>query len=650
MKNKNFKQKPLPVKKTIKAVAKKKGDSGIGYYFIIPILILLTVIAFFPSLSNGFTNWDDPTYILYNPLIKQLSMENTKRIFSEIYFSNYQPLHLFSYMIEYHFFQLNASGYHWVSLIMHVINVSLVWWIARFISKNNPIAFFTALLFAVTPMRVESVAWAAERKDLLYAMFFFASLICYLLYQQNKFKGRAIILSFLFFLLAVFSKAMAVSLVPVLFLTDYFYNRKFNFKNILDKIPFIIVALIMGLVSVKASKGSDSFDTSNTYSFLDRIFFACQNLLMYAGKLIFPTGLTSYYRYPDLTNGHIPMSYYASGIVVIVLAVLVFLSMKKGKLIFFSTGFFVSTVALVLMLLPVGPTIFSERYSYVPSVMLYFTLLFYLFKWVENQKSKTWMMATSVALIVCSLFFTQLTRQRCEVWKSSMTLWSDVIKKDPENPWAYNNRANEFKLPEEVNAAISDFTQAIRFNPELAEAYAGLCSAYRSIARYDSALYYVDRALAIKPGYAQGYNNRGTVRAMNNQPDSARSDFTRAIQLNPNMLEAFTNRGNLNGSLGKFDDAIQDFSMAIKLNPDFADPYKNRGILLKLKNNFDDAITNLNLYFQKGGKDPKAYLMLGQCYAGKNDFSNAVRYGQQSRDGGIKEADQFIAKWSNQTK
>ena len=404
MKNKKKINQPQPLKKVVKTGTQKKNGSEAGYYLSVAFLILITIIAFFPSLRNGFTNWDDPTYILNNPLIKQLSIENTKRIFSEVYFANYQPLHLFSYMIEYHFFGLSATGYHWISLIIHTINVLLVLWIAKLISKNNYIAFFTALFFAITPMRVESVAWAAERKDMLYSMFFFAAFISYLFYLQKKLQTRYIILAFSFFLLSVFSKTMAVSLVPVMFLTDFFYGRKFNLKSIAEKTPFIIVAFIMGIISVNASKGANSFDTTNYYSFIDRLFFACQNLLMYAGKLIFPTSLSSYYRYPDLVNGHIPVSYYVSGVVVILIAVVVILSLKKGKLIFFSTGYFISTIALVLMILPVGPTIFSERYSYLPSVMLYYTLLFYLYKWIEKQKTKTWIYAVSTILIIISFF------------------------------------------------------------------------------------------------------------------------------------------------------------------------------------------------------------------------------------------------------
>jgi hypothetical protein len=328
-----------------------------GFYAALAFIILFSLYAFFPAVNNGFTNWDDPSLITDNPLIKNISAENIKRIFTETYFANYQPLHLLSYMLEYKFFGLNSSGYHWVSLLMHLINIFLVAYLARLISKNNFIALFTALFFAVTPMRVESVAWAAERKDMLYSMFFFISMIFYVQYLRNNFKVKFLFLTFLFFTLSVFSKTMAVSLVPVLFLVDFYFNRKFSARMVLEKIPFILLAVVMGIVSVVSSKQAGSMDTEALgFSTLDRIFFACHNLLSYAAKLIYPYGLTAYYQYPD--PGPLQVKFYISAALILAAAVLIFLSLRKNKLLFFSAGYFVATVALVLMIIPVGPYCF----------------------------------------------------------------------------------------------------------------------------------------------------------------------------------------------------------------------------------------------------------------------------------------------------
>ena len=613
------------------------------------LVILLALYAFYPAVNNGFTNWDDPSLITDNPLIKNFSSENIKRIFSEAYFGNYQPLHLFSYMVEYKFFGLHSSGYHWVSLLMHLINILLVGFIARLISKNNFISLFTALFFAVTPMRVESIAWAAERKDLLYSMFFFASMIFYIFYLQKEYKTKYLLLSFLFFTLSVFSKTMAVSLVPVLFLIDFYFNRKFSLKALIEKIPFLLLAILMGIISVVSSAESGGIDTGGTgFTGIDRIFFASDNLINYVTKLIYPYDLTSYYQYPDVSGTMLPVKYYLSGAIILVLAVLIFYSLKRGKLLFFSGGYFVATVALVLMLIPVGPTIFSERYSYVPSVMLYFLLVFYLYKWLQKKDSAVIKNIAAAVLILFALFFSQVTRARCRVWKDSISLWTDVIKNNPRVPQAFNNRAHAYSSANEAEKAIADFKEAIRLQPDFEKPYASISNIYREAGMYDSALYYANKALQIKPDMPQALVNRGIANAVSNNTQAAMDDFNKAILLEPEMFETYNNRGNLYCMIGKPDSGLADYNRSIQINPDFANPYLNKGRLLKEKSRFDEAIENLNLYFQKGGADPGAYLILAESYAGKKDFMHALEFAQKAKSLGAANAEVYIQNWSRQ--
>ena len=578
MKNK---KKPQPLKKAVSQPKAKKNDSATGYYLAAAFLVVATIIAFFPCVNNGFSYWDDPTYIVNNPLIREMTLGNIKRIFSEVYFINYAPLHLFSYMIEYHFFGLSSSGYHWVSLFMHIVNVLLVLAIGRFISNNNIIAFFTALLFAVTPMHVESVAWASERKDMLYSMFFFAGLLSYLNYVKKDMKPKYLVLSMIFFLLSVFSKTMAVSLVPVLFLVDYLYRRKWNAKILLEKIPFILISLLMGIIAVKAQSGS--IDTSDEFTFLDRIFFACQNLLMYAGKLIVPVNLSCFYAYPLLEKGHIPINFYISSIGIVILAILILWSMRKGRLVFFGAGFFVATVALVLMIIPVGPNIFSERYSYIPSVMLYYVICYYLFTQIAKKNSRTWMITTSVALAIVNIIFIQITRERCTVWKNDISQLSDWIKNNPKFAIAYNNRGEAYKILNQYDPAIADFRKAISLRPELDKAYSGLCEIYGTLGNLDSALYYANHGLEIKPDLPSILNNRGIIRSIRNNTDSAMMDYNYAIQLQPEFFEAYTNRGILYNNLGNSGAALKDFESALKYKPDFQRAIDQREKLLNNK-------------------------------------------------------------------
>lgn len=549
-----------PAKQKTKAAVQQTSNT---VWMLLGAILLLTAIAFWPILRNGFTNWDDPTYLENNPLIKELSGASVKRIFSEVYFANYQPLHILSYAVEYHFFKLNPAGYHAVSLIMHLINIVLVFFFIRKLISNDLIALITALLFAVNPMRVESVAWAAERKDLLYSMFFFASLITYLHYvTEEKHKGilKYLVYTFLFFVLAVFSKTMAVSLVPVLFLIDFYKGRKFDLKVFLEKIPFLILALVMGLVSVNASASEGSIDNNSKFSFVDRLFFASHNLLQYILKSIVPINQSAFYQYPDIVT----TEYYLAGVVAIALAVLAFFSLRKGKDFFFSTTFFVLTVFLVLMLIPVGPTIFSERYSYIPSVALFFFIALNLN--TISSKNQQLKIPLFIGVGVVAILFTFLTRQRCIIWKDSVTLWTNVIEQFPKAPHALNNRGDAYFNSQQIDLAIADFSSAISYNDK----------------------------------YAQAYYNRGNAYGQTGKAKEALSDLNNAIKFDPDNANAYNKRGQANAVLGNTNNAINDFNKALQLKPDLTEVYYNLGITYINTNQKELACSNLKMAVDAG--------------------------------------------------
>ncbi|MEO8146322.1 MAG: tetratricopeptide repeat protein [Bacteroidia bacterium] len=621
------------------------------------VILIATFIAYFGITKNQLTNWDDPTYITNNPLIKSLSAANIKRIFTETYFANYQPIQIFSYAVEYHFFGLDAAGYHWVSLIQHLINTALVLWLAYAVSGNKWISFVTALLFGIHPMHVESVAWAAERKDLLYSMFLFASLIAYVKYVKGNLTFTLYVVSLLLFVLSIFSKTMAVSLIPVLFLADWYLGRKIDLRAILEKLPFVIVAGIMGYIAARNAAKTGSIDVDTFYSQIDRVFFGCQNLLMYVIKLIFPFQLSGYYQYPDIVNGGIPNSYYISAVIILLLAVAVFYSLKFTKHVVFAGGFFVASVILVLQILPVGPTLFSERYSYIPSVGLNLLIgigMVNLMNKYNNSNTVKFLIYGGTA--VYSIWLIAYTRERCAVWKDSISFWTDVIKGNPKIPVAYNNRGNEYKTLEKFDLAMPDLNKAIELKNDYMEPYAILGDIYRQQGKYDLAMTNLNKAIQLKPKAENALVNRGIVYAILNKTDSAMMDFTRSIELKPEMFEAYGNRGNLNAMLQHREAAIADYNKALSINPDFKDAYRNLGLLSTETGKFDEAINYFNKYIEVAGREtnrvmsPQIYFDIAQAYSHKNDFANAVRYADVARSNGFAVNEGLVQQWREMVK
>ena len=290
---------------------KKKGKSvngsinSTGRYnnifrivFCFGIIFILSAIVFSPTLNNGFTNWDDEEYVVNNSHIKGLTLHNIVKVFSTIYVANYQPLTMLSYMLDYHFFQLNPMGYHAMSLLFHIANSLLVFIIIYSLTGKKLTSLFGALLFAIHPLRVESVAWVAERKDVLSAFFYFFTILLYIQYLKISIR-KVYYLGIVSFLFSLLCKPMAVSLPIILLLVYYLLNGIPNKKAIINTIPFFVISAVFSVVTLFAQNvlmpvGTDTF----SLSIMHRLCIPFYGILFYIVKTIFPLRLCSFYPFP----------------------------------------------------------------------------------------------------------------------------------------------------------------------------------------------------------------------------------------------------------------------------------------------------------------------------------------------------------------
>lgn len=610
-------KKTLPKAKQPSAHSKNKDvKKKFSLWTALAVILPITFLIFTPILDNQFTNWDDPTYITENPLIRKLDWFHIKRIFTEIYFGNYQPIHIFSYAIEYHFFKADPAGYHAVSLVMHTLVTGLVLWFLYLLSGNGVVAVIGSLLFGLHPLHVESVAWAAERKDLLYASFFLLSMIFYLRYIDLGEKKRYLFVALVMFVLSIFSKAMASSLPPVLVLLDYFRQRKFSMKLVLEKIPFFAIAILMGLKSISAAESTDTISHDTVFSFFDRILFACFNLLAYTGKLVLPIQLSSFYPYPVKVAGSLPYYYYVAPFVVFALLVGVIRSMKTTRTVFFAAGFFVACIFLVLQLLPVGPTIISERYSYLPSIGFFYLIGVGCANLIEKRKNL--MMPVYGAIGVYSMFLGVSTYQRCDIWKDSLTLWNNVLSQFPRVSVALNNRGNVYgKEMGQLDIALENFNKSIEYDPNYENAYSNRGIVYCMKGKFDLAIKDFNKAIELKPKYLEAIQNRGIAFAQTGQIDRAITDFTLVMQIEPDDLNAFVNRGVAYTQSGKFDLALLDLNRAIQIKRDHAEAYYRRSAVFYNQKKYEEAYQDVQAAIAMGFKGDEKYIDQIRVGAGK---------------------------------
>lgn len=551
------------------AIAEKKFNK----LLLLP-LILITAVIYMKSLSNQFiTTWDDHGYVSENPDIKTLHGDSIgytlKNTFSSYVLGNYHPITMLTYCIEYSKYGLNPKPYHVTNLIIHILNGLLVFYFIWLLTGQQWVAFITALLFAIHPMHVESVSWVSERKDVLYTFFSLATLCTYLFFLKNeKRKQLFYVLTLVLFLLALLSKAMAVSIALVFFAVDYFLDRKINLKVILEKIPFIVLSLIFGIVAIGAQRSASALDGIVNYTFGDRILFSCYSLMTYLWKLFVPINLSCFYNYPEKGASGFPAVFYVTPIVMLLLAFIVYRSMRYGKDVMFGFIFFIVTIALVLQLLPVGDAIMADRSTYIPYIGLFFIIARFINNIIENKYKKLTSLKTPViiALAVFCIICCYLTAQRSMVWYDSISLWSDAIKKYDKAPKSFNNRGLTYYEQKEYDKALADYNRTIQLRDDYPDAHYNRGVVYFTFKRYDEALEDYTIAIRQAPTFAKAYNNRGNIYHLKGQYKEAIEDYNKALEHSPTFGKVYCDRAGTYYTTGNYKAAMEDVQKALQYN------------------------------------------------------------------------------------
>jgi len=680
----------------------KQIQKDYTHFWILAGILVVTFIAFFPSLKNGFVNWDDYNYVKDNAIIKDLSSKNISHIFntSTYVMGNYHPFTVMTYCFEYALFKLDPFYYHLDNILLHLLNIVGVYLFFRLLTGRFDVSIITAILFAVHPLRVESVTWVAERKDVLYTLFFLGSLICYLKYlspsptdslknAQQKTKNKQLFYagSLVFFLFSILSKGQAVVLAPVLLLIDYFFKRKFDQKVILEKIPFFILALIFGIIAMKAQNTSLTADRLASHTFLERMLIASYGLVMYIYKFLLPIKLACFYPYPDKIDGF----FFIAPLIIAGLGLGVWrlvISLKNteqttgSKLqtsssLVFGSLFFLITVSIVLQFLPVGDAVFAERYTYIPFIGVFFLVSSIYVKLLENKQLKAILKPLGYGIIGIYVILTFIQTQ---VWKDSTILWTSVLANYPETAVAYNNRGQSyFDKPGELEKAVTtlktvadgkkraemladlntkyevnlteqnataevakqkefymqkafdDFNKAINYKKDYAYAYKNRGATYQNFKKYDLAVLDYKKALAISPNFASAMFNLGLNYVDAGKPDSAIMYYDMALVNNPdNTDQLYYSKGIAFKMMNRLQESIESYDKAIETNPRYTEAYDNRGNIFFNIGQYDKAISDYNRSIEMDPTNGRAYSNRSMAHYAQKDFTAAMADAQQA--------------------
>ena len=615
---------------------------------------LITFVVYLSALHHEFVEWDDAQYVVENYHIHSINIAFIKWAFTAFHAGNWHPLTWISHAIDYAIWGLNPLGHHLTSVILHAFNAFLVVVLIKgllTVSSKTTInagpsellrertmlitAGTTGLLFGLHPLHVESVAWVAERKDLLCAMFFLLSIIMYTKYAghfcgetarenlSSRICNANYLTSLAFFILALLSKPMAVSLPCVLLILDWYpFNRIRSRKTLLiagiEKLPFIALSILSSVMTVLAQRAGGAIVSIESVPLLTRVLVGGRSLMAYLGKMLVPLNLSPFYPYPTDSS---PMSWgYPVAIVLVIgITLLCVVIAKKQKLWLSVWGYYVVTLIPVIGIVQVGRQAMADRYTYLPSLGP-FLILGLAAAWAARSANAVpprrpiIKSVSTVFAIFVIIVMTYLTFRQIGIWKNSIGLWTYVVEQRPQRiQLAYNYRGLAFENTGQFEKAIEDFDRAIALDPYFRDAFLNRGTAFENIGRFDSAIENFDIAIALSPSY-EAHFNRGITFEKTGQSAKAIADYDNAIALDPSRYEAYIAAGRSQGKTGSFDKAIEYFSRAIAINPMHAESYNDRGLSYLYIGQDDRALEDFNKAIGLDQRNAVAYHNRGTLY------------------------------------
>ena len=580
--------------------------------YIIGVLAL-TFVAFIPALTNDFVNWDDDYNLGKNTNTALLNWDNIVNIFTEPVIGNYNPLPILTFAIERSIFGLDPTIYHVNNVLLHLVCVFFIFRIFRSLNLTILAAAAGALLFGIHPMRVESVAWVTERKDVLFGAFFLSALWLYIHYVKSGYAKKYFYAALGLFFFSLLAKIQAVSLPLTMLLVDYYFRRPLHFKLVLEKWAFFTLSLLIGLVGIYFLQDQGSINDVTTYSLFQRLMIGGYSLGVYLVKFIFPYEMSPLYPYPAV----LPWQVYLGPIAVLAILGFSYVAYKKDwRPYLFGVLFFLFNIMFVLQVVGAGQGFLADRFTYIPYAGLMFMMVYAgqsLMK--DNQRSGKLAVYGFGGLMV--LFFI-MTWQQNKVWTDSDTLWTHVLKHEDKTSLPYRNRANHRRDQGRTEEALADYNSAITLKPDGA-LYNSRAKLYFNLKKYDLSLQDYNRAIAMDSTEGEFYINRGAVFALSNDLPRALEDFNKGLILDPDHANGYKNRSLIYQSFGQWANAESDITAYLKMHPEDADLWYERGRIRNVLNKPQEGLPDFDRAIQLNNKQGlyyyekmKCLLLLGQ--------------------------------------
>ena len=600
------------------------------------LLALVTIAVFWQVGSCDFISYDDPVYVRDNEHVNTgLSWENVTWAFTKSHASNWHPLTWLSHMLDCQLFGMDPGGHHLTNLFLHVANTLLLFAVLKRMTGAIWRSVFVAAAFALHPLHIESVAWVAERKDVLSTLFWILTMGAYLGYVNRPNKSRYVLVLVVFGL-GLMAKPMLVTLPLVLLLLDYWplgrFQKALHHNNagqdrkkirrhlLLEKIPFFVLSACSCAITFLAQQKGGAVMTTNIIPIDLRIANALISYAKYIGKMIWPSRLTVFYPHPSDK-----LSLWAAVLAAILLFIIsvwvINLAKKRGYL---TVGWFwyIITLLPVIGIVQVGLQAMADRYTYVP-----LTGLFIIVAWGLADISTKWPYRKAVLTILSVTVLSAMaiaSRLQVRHWRNSVTIFEHALKVTDDNYVAYNSLARQLYEEGKIDQAIAYNYQALQIKSYYLPAHISLGQMLLETGRYDKAVKHYATVLQIQPDNSAVYKNMGNALLKQGKTREAIEKYQQVLRLTPDNAKVYNDMGIALSRQDKLDSAVANFNKALQINPEYAQAHYNLGYTLGLQDKFDEAVIHLKNTIELDPDYASAYLVLGQILSQQGRMNEAA--------------------------
>jgi Tfp pilus assembly protein PilF len=573
-----------------------------------PVVCLLLAVAtlalYNPVNRHPFVNYDDDGYVTQNAHVREgLTVDTIRWALTSTEQANWHPLTWMSHAFDISLFRLNPAGHHFMNVLLHVVNVVLLYLLLMWATGRFGPSLFAAVLFALHPINVESVAWIAERKNVLCTMFFLLTLWAYGWYAKRPSWKRYGVVALLF-AAGLASKPMVITLPFVLLLLDYWpLNRGlFSWRRlVLEKLPLLAFSAASAVITTQAQQSGGAVRSTMQFSLAVRVANAICAYAMYLWKMSWPARLAPLYPHP----GESIAAWQAALSAIVLVAVTLFVvKFRARRYLLVGWLWFLGTLVPVIGIVQVGDAAMADRYAYIPLIGIFVMISFGVADWAESKQVGGWALAAG-AIVLIALSYA--THQQIDYWKSNETLWAHALDVTQNNFIAEDNLGGALILEGKEDDAHGHFETAARINARdpmshsnlgaynqthhrlreaveqyrtvialtsdsglLAQSYANLGAAQRALGEDQEAHQSFEQALRLNPGQFNAWLGEGLLARQAGNYSEASSDFLRSIELRP-TAEAYLELGRTQLKMGHAAEALDAYQQALKIDPDFTD-------------------------------------------------------------------------------